>query len=212
VKDSGWIPVASAVALLNGRYVSAAPKVLRNTLNCCVDVRSRGVPAIDGIEPVALGPEQWSTMVFNLERQSLNPPSKRRIVTGFTKVELLRSDVERLAAPVTEASGCSCQASGTNEHKLLAVNAEIKRLGVPALDLMSQDVREHKVVEAVKELHGGLKVSPRYVRERFAEAKKQSYPRRPDCETHLRVRQRLCGAADRRRLQRASARCLARWR
>ena len=96
--DDGWVPVASAVALLNSRHVSAAPKVLRNTLNCCVDVRSRGVLAIDGIEPVALGPEQWSTMVFNLERQSLNPPSKRRIATGFTKVELLRSDVERLAA------------------------------------------------------------------------------------------------------------------
>jgi hypothetical protein len=103
VTEDGWISVTSAVALLNSRHVGAAPKVLRNTLNCCVDVRSRGVPAIDGIEPVALGPEQWSTMVFNLERQSLNLPSKRRIATGFTKVELLRSDVERLAAPAAIA-------------------------------------------------------------------------------------------------------------
>jgi hypothetical protein len=95
--DEFWIPVASAVALLNSRHVSKAPKALRNTLNCCVDVRSRGVPVIDGAEPIALGPEHWSTMVFNLKRQSLDRPGKIRIATGFTKVELLRSDVERLA-------------------------------------------------------------------------------------------------------------------
>lgn len=95
--DDGWIPVASALALLNSRHVSAAPKALRNTLNCSVDVRSRGAPVIDGIKPIALGPEHWSTMVFNLERQSLDPPSKRRTASGFTKVELSRSDVERLA-------------------------------------------------------------------------------------------------------------------
>jgi hypothetical protein len=175
VTEDAWVAYRSAAVELGGDG-----PVLRALMTGKIKSRGRR----DYREEEDIPADRWAEWTFLPAFKGagsmrkfcwLVPPGSElsRVCRGFGEIRLLRADVERLAAPVTEASSCSCQASGTNEHKLLAVNAEIKRLGVLALDLMSQDVREHKVVEAVTELHGGLKVSPRYVRERFAEAKKQ---------------------------------------
>jgi hypothetical protein len=179
VTEDGWIAYRGAVALVGDEGA-----VLRALMTGGIKSQGR---ALDSRDPEDISADRWAEWSFLPTFKGpvpewmraagwLVPPGTelRRICCGFKEIRLLRADVKRLAAPVTEASSCSCQASGTNNHKLLAVNSEIKRLGVPALDLMSQDVREHKVVEEVKGLHGGLKVSARYVRERFAEAKKQS--------------------------------------
>ena len=91
-----------------------------------------------------------------------------RVCRGFGELRLSRADVGRLAEPPTLLAGL-----GSNVHKRQAVDAEIKRLGVPVLVTMSQKERELKIIEAVKERHAE-DVSDRYVRGLFAEAKERS--------------------------------------
>jgi hypothetical protein len=91
--DDEWIAYGRAAALMGDE--GAVLRALR-----LGRVRSRGVPALEATEPVDIGPDHWATMVFNRERQSLDPPSNRRIPTGFTQIKVSRSDVEQLASPM----------------------------------------------------------------------------------------------------------------
>jgi hypothetical protein len=61
------------------------------------EVPSQGIDAMEGGDPKSIPPDRWAEWKFNLDRQSLDPPSRRRIATGFESVRIARADVERLA-------------------------------------------------------------------------------------------------------------------
>jgi hypothetical protein len=163
VTDRNWIPFATAVVILNRDGHEPLQRALMRG-----DVASRGVPVLDdrSIEEgygqaVEIEPEHWGVCTFNLKHQTLDPPSKRRISTGFRDVRISRVDVERMAL-ATEPTARS--------GKRHAVNSAIQRLGLTALLLMSQKEREPKIIAAVKEA-SGLSVSPRTVRDLLSEAR-----------------------------------------
>jgi hypothetical protein len=91
-----WIAFGRAAVMLDGNIPVQRALILSK-------IKSRGVPALDGVEPVDIAPDYWAIWTFNLKRQSLDPPGYRGIPTGFAHVELLLADVERLAATVKPA-------------------------------------------------------------------------------------------------------------
>jgi hypothetical protein len=94
--DRDWIPFATAVAILfDGDNRKATERLQRVLMRG--EVKSRGIPARDGIEPADIDADRWGVWWFNVVRESLDPPSKSRIATGFTNVRISRADVERLA-------------------------------------------------------------------------------------------------------------------
>jgi hypothetical protein len=92
-----WIAFGVAAVMLGGTV-----RVQRALI--AGEIGSRGVPALDGIEPVDIDPNRWATWTFNLKRQSLDPPGYRGIATGYAHVVLLRADVERLVAATVKVA------------------------------------------------------------------------------------------------------------
>ena len=57
------------------------------------------------------------------------------------------------------------------------MDAAIRKFGLDVLSNMQQKGREEKIVEYVKSLYDGLKVSDRFVRDRVSKAKERNVPK-----------------------------------
>jgi hypothetical protein len=101
VAQAEWIARARGEAILSTCGVQDAGARLTASSQIG-EVRSQGVPAIEGGEPVPIDPSLWAIWRFNSDRQSLDPPSSRRIASGFAAIQISRAEVEALAKKMTQ--------------------------------------------------------------------------------------------------------------
>jgi hypothetical protein len=101
---------------------------------------------------------EWSSLRPNIPRgilEAAHLPTIHRLL--INREDLIREATVLLAPPKW----------GSNSYKRDAVGRAIDKLTVPVLARKSQDERERAVIDLVEKDNGGLKVSDRYVRQRW---------------------------------------------
>jgi hypothetical protein len=168
------------VALYGKNWRAVRPKVVKAYSEACAlleeilpsgKVRGKGISCAREGEPRRdITPDEWSSFSIELKRNLLaTPPGK-----NFTDDPAIRSVIVSTEDIKREARALLALLKGSGRGvKRAAVCETIDRLGLEALERMSQKEREFEIIGGVKERFGGLTVSDRFVRSLFQASRRK---------------------------------------